>query len=1030
MINKFITFFIFCSLSLSVTPALTQPALVNGYSIEHFTDENGLPQNSINAALFDDKGFLWLGSQVGLIRYDGRSFQLYYPDDKPIMESNVTLLGKNSQGAIYFQTDDHNLYCYPGNNSHLLSAVNTSALKRPYLLNTRKKVFDFTHFLQATPSDVDAEKKQLIFRDLFENNDNFYPIDSLHTYLFYRDTLYYYDDHSLRKIGDPFANSNLYLTLDGKFYSLNGDSVFHVYEDGEKIQGAVLMEGDLAKDRRVTDGKSRLPFRLFSSGMSNHLLAGSRLYDIYLDRKGALTTRFLTSLDYINNITGIAYSPEFDLLVITSNTDGFYFLRKSKFLVNAFPPLLQQKLSQHLFGPLALRGGNQILTNQFIFNAAGKFVLVKDSLLPVQKGLYIDKKDNVWGAIYNLPRKLTADLKPVKVFQALDAPIVDYKEDEKGDLYCLTEKSLWRLEGDRFQLLFNSSQLSVNGATESLNLVGSQRFWIAHNNGVAEADLRNRSVKSIPLPSGTHVRAIHVCRDGSILLGTYGQGYYYYHRSRFFKMPLDRNGFLITAHCFLEDKEENIWISSNKGLFRTPKADMDSWCDSGDHPLYYYYFGKQDGLLTNEFNGGFNQSGVITRDGFAVLLSMKGIVCFHTDSLQAGFPKGKIDMSEIEIDGKSAPKTDSIELPADYNSLLVEISCPFLGNRNNLHLEYCLKGLSEEWKEVPGEGIVNLSRLEPGHYSLQVRKLNGFGKNNYQYRQWNITVIPHFYRTTWFVLLASLVLALLLFLLVQLRWKLIEKQKEVSVKAEKLKGAVVTLEDTVTKLQESEKALLQSSQSREKLISLVIHDLRSPLRFLTMLASDLHDNQAGLSMEEIKERAYWVKKGANDIYHFSEDFLLWVTSQKDNFNATRRLFPIRPLLQEIHDFFLDQVQQKGNSLTYDAADKLSIDSDPHILITIIRNLVDNANKYTNQGKISIVAREEEGQLVIAVTDTGQGMSRKQMDAFLKNEDVEGIRSGSQLGHKFILDLSRRIDGILTIESREKEGTTVKIRFRS
>src|SRR6187402_1257622 len=137
--------------------------------------------------------------------------------------------------------------------------------------------------------------------------------------------------------------------------------------------------------------------------------------------------------------------------------------------------------------------------------------------------------------------------------------------------------------------------------------------------------------------------------------------------------------------------------------------------------------------------------------------------------------------------------------------------------------------------------------------------------------------------------------------------------------------------------EQSAQALMQSSNLREKLISLVIHDLRSPLRFLTLLASDLLDNQAKYSPEEIRERIYWIKKGTQDIYNFSEDFLLWVTSQRDNFNITRRRIELRPLLQEIQDFFLEQVQQKNNTLSFEAAETLITWSDPHILLTIIRN---------------------------------------------------------------------------------------------
>src|ERR1700761_994479 len=113
MIKKFIRYFVSIILFSSVIPALSQPELINGYSVQHFTDENGLPQNSINDLLFDKDGYLWLASQVGLVRFNGSAFKLYYPDDKPAMESDIAYLGKNDKGYIYFQTTDRNLYCYP-----------------------------------------------------------------------------------------------------------------------------------------------------------------------------------------------------------------------------------------------------------------------------------------------------------------------------------------------------------------------------------------------------------------------------------------------------------------------------------------------------------------------------------------------------------------------------------------------------------------------------------------------------------------------------------------------------------------------------------------------------------------------------------------------------------------------------------------------------------------------------------------------------------------------------------------------------
>src|SRR5260221_13213836 len=101
-------------------------------------------------------------------------------------------------------------------------------------------------------------------------------------------------------------------------------------------------------------------------------------------------------------------------------------------------------------------------------------------------------------------------------------------------------------------------------------------------------------------------------------------------------------------------------------------------------------------------------------------------------------------------------------------------------------------------------------------------------------------IVPnYFYKISWFLLLLVGGLFVMLFFLVQLRLKLVEKKKEIRVKAEKLREAVVRLEETVAKMQQSEQELLKTSKLREKMISLVIHDVRSRMRFLTLLSDVL-----------------------------------------------------------------------------------------------------------------------------------------------------------------------------------------------
>ncbi|HET6254751.1 MAG TPA: ATP-binding protein [Puia sp.] len=1014
MITKFIILTPFVLL-LTATSAFPQPELANGYAIQHFTDENGLPQNSINDLLFDSNGYLWLASQVGLVRFNGNTFDLYYPDDKPAMESNITYLATDDQGAIYFQTDDHNLYRYDGNISHLVKAVNTATLKKSFLINARRQFFDFTAFLRNV-TGPEADRRKQIFQHLFDHNEDFYVAGSGRVYLVYKDSLFFYNGKDLLPLTGRAGPDTKYLQFDRKLYLLEGYNVAAVYENGLRTAGNSPIIGNW---RGLSPA-----YTLFSRGNMTHLLANHRLYRIRPAENGRLQADSIANLDFIPMISAVEYNPGLDLLLIATPTEGFYFLRRNNFTISGWSAGLRQALAGHPFGPLVLKGDNEIVTDWFAFRADGWFQRAKDTSAFWQRCLYIDRHNQLWGALNNLPRRLTADLNTAALLPALDANIIAYQEDSAGRLYCLTERSLWRLEPDGFHRLY--TQPPDGSDYTAFAPAGFHRFWLASNTGLLLYDEISGSAGPVPELSNKQTRAIHICRDGSILVGTYGQGYYYCYHGRWLQMPADKSDFLVTAHCFLEDRHSMIWISSNKGLFKVPKADIDAFASGATTQVYYYYYGRQDGLLTNEFNGGFNSCGVITPEGFVSLLSMKGTVCFYTDSLQTDFPHGTIDMTHLEIDNQAVERSDTITPAAGYNNLTAEISCPYLGDRNNLYLEYNLKGLNEEWKEVPADGVVSLSRLAPGTYLLRVRKVNGFGKDNYQYRNWTIIVPPLFYKTTTFLAGVMVIALIFLILYVRSRLKLAEKKKEVRLKQETLSETVTQLKDTVARLQESEQALLMTSAQREKLISLVIHDLRSPLRFLTMLAGDLHDNQAALSPAEIRERAYLVKKGALDIYNFSDDFLLWITSQKDNFRISSRLFPIRPLLQEITDFFSEQVQQRGNQLSAEAEEDLRVYSDPHVLITIIRNLVDNANKYTSQGLIRLTATRQGSNVLISISDTGQGMTPRQIAAFLGEDDLDNVNSGSQLGHKFIFDLTRRLNGVLSVESEENKGTRVTL----
>lgn len=103
----FVTIIRVLILSVAVIPARGQ----SNYTIDHYTNENGLPANGIKGMDLDRKsGFLWMGSQGGLVRFDGRQFKKIISDTSAMAASRITAVCRNREGIIYCVDDNFSVY--------------------------------------------------------------------------------------------------------------------------------------------------------------------------------------------------------------------------------------------------------------------------------------------------------------------------------------------------------------------------------------------------------------------------------------------------------------------------------------------------------------------------------------------------------------------------------------------------------------------------------------------------------------------------------------------------------------------------------------------------------------------------------------------------------------------------------------------------------------------------------------------------------------------------------------------------------
>ncbi len=105
-------------------------AATSDYSVTHYTNENGLPQNSIKGIELDKNGFLWLSTESGLLRFDGRQFKLYDRKHFPVMVSNriIGFMGLTKDSMVYFYDEHLNYYSF--NKRQELTRIDANAIRR------------------------------------------------------------------------------------------------------------------------------------------------------------------------------------------------------------------------------------------------------------------------------------------------------------------------------------------------------------------------------------------------------------------------------------------------------------------------------------------------------------------------------------------------------------------------------------------------------------------------------------------------------------------------------------------------------------------------------------------------------------------------------------------------------------------------------------------------------------------------------------------------------------------------------------
>jgi two-component system sensor histidine kinase ChiS len=237
--------------------------------------------------------------------------------------------------------------------------------------------------------------------------------------------------------------------------------------------------------------------------------------------------------------------------------------------------------------------------------------------------------------------------------------------------------------------------------------------------------------------------------------------------------------------------------------------------------------------------------------------------------------------------------------------------------------------------------------------------------------------------------------------------------------------------DLEEKVQARTAELTKANQVREKLLSIVSHDVKGPLNSLRGVL-DIY-KQGGFSEEEMKHLAGKIEENMNTTSMLMDNILLWTKSQLKGVKISKTKFNLKELVEDHFKLFKTIADGKSVMLI-NSIGEAEVNSDKQILSLILRNLIANAIKFTfENGRIEVSSSIDESTFTIVVKDSGKGMRQEVAQSLFHESSsisTEGTRfeKGTGLGLALCYDYLKHLNGEISVQSELNKGTTFTIRI--
>jgi hypothetical protein len=275
--------------------------------------------------------------------------------------------------------------------------------------------------------------------------------------------------------------------------------------------------------------------------------------------------------------------------------------------------------------------------------------------------------------------------------------------------------------------------------------------------------------------ASNQVRSLYEDAENVLWVGSYDGGLTRFKDGKFTRYTIADGLFNDGVFQILEDSFRNLWMSSNRGIYRVAKSQLDDFADGKISRIESIAYDKSDGLLETECNGGQQPAGAKMRDGKLWFPTQGGVAVIDPETIKANPVAPPVTIEAAKIDGTNVVLKDEIEIAPGKNNLEISYTGLSFIKPEFVRFRYQLKGQDETWVEAGNRRTAYYPCLPQGEYVFAVIAANADGVWNETGASIKIKVAPVFYRTWWFVLLASILAACAVFAFYRWRMKRLEQ---------------------------------------------------------------------------------------------------------------------------------------------------------------------------------------------------------------------------------------------------------------